>query len=85
MLCTEHGIDPHGVYEKHLGDLKEMCGVERDVIANDGVMPGKKPPPQMVVLECGEARRAADTASISPRRTILKPSPHHSAYGRQES
>jgi len=32
-LCTEHGVDPRGVYEKHLGDLKEMCGMERDVFA----------------------------------------------------
>jgi hypothetical protein len=37
--------------------------MQRDVIANDGVMPGKKTPPQMTVLKPGEARRAADTAS----------------------
>lgn len=59
-LCVGHGIDPRDVYEKHLGDLKEMCGMERDVIANDGTMPGKL---QMTVLKPGEARRAADNGS----------------------
>jgi len=62
-LSVEHGIDPRDVYEKHLGDLKEMCGMQRDVIANDGTMPGQKTPLQMAVLKPGEARRAADTAS----------------------
>ena len=58
-LCVGHRIDPRHVYQKHLGDLKEMCGMERDVIANDGTMAGK---PQMTVLKPGEARRAADSA-----------------------
>ena len=62
-LCTQHRIDPRDVYEKHLGDLKEMCGMERDVIANDGTMPGQKTPLQMTVLKPGQARRAAGTAS----------------------
>ena len=62
-LCTQHRIDPRDVYEKHLGDLKEMCGMKRDVIANDGVMPGKTSPLEMVVLKPGEARRAADTGT----------------------
>jgi len=61
-LCTEHGIDPRDVYEKHLGDLKEMCGMERDVIANDGTMRGGKTPLQMTVLGPGEGRRAAETS-----------------------
>jgi len=62
-LCVEHRIDPRDVYEEHLGDLKEMCGMQRDVIANDGTMLGKKTPLQMAVLKPGEARRTADTAS----------------------
>lgn len=60
-LCARHGIDPRQVYEKHLGDLKEMCGMERDVIANDGIMPGQKTSLQMMVLKPGEARRAAES------------------------
>ena len=56
-LCIQHQIDPRDVYEKHLGDLKEMCGMDRNVIANDGAMGG---PRQMEVLEPGKARRAAD-------------------------
>lgn len=40
VLCIEHGIDPRAVYDKYLGDLKEMCGMDRDAIANDGTMPG---------------------------------------------
>ncbi|MBD3266015.1 FAD-dependent oxidoreductase [bacterium] len=72
-LCVEHGIDPCDVYKKHLGDLKELCGMERDVIANDGVMPGGKPPRQMIVLKPGKARRAADNTikykfNILPRK-----------------
>jgi hypothetical protein len=59
-LCTQHRIDPRDVYEQHLGDLKEMCGMQRDVIANDGTMPGLKTPLHMKVLKPGEARRAAD-------------------------
>jgi hypothetical protein len=62
-LCIQHQVDPRGVYEKHLGDLKEMCGMERDVIANDGTMRGRKPSLQMTVLKPGKARRAADTGS----------------------
>jgi len=61
--CTEHGIDPRDVYEEHLGNLKEMCGMERDVIANDGTMSGKKTPLQMTVLKPRETRQAVDTAS----------------------
>jgi hypothetical protein len=62
-LCAQHGIDPRAVYEKHLGDLKEMCGMQRDVIANDGVMPGQETLPRMVVLKPGAARRAVDGAA----------------------
>lgn len=62
-LCVARGIDPRDVYEKHLGDLKEMCGMERDVIPNDGIMPGENPVLQMTVLRPGQARRAADAAS----------------------
>lgn len=62
-LCVARGIDPRDVYEKHLGDLKEMCGMERDVIPNDGIMPGENPVLQMAVLRPGQARRAADAAS----------------------
>ena len=61
-LCVRHGIDPRDVYDKHLGDLKEMCGMDRDVIANDGIMSGKTPL-EMTVLKPGQARRAADTTS----------------------
>ena len=60
-LCIQHGINPRDVYEKRLGDLKEMCGMQRDVIANDGTLTGKNLPRQMTVLKPGEARRAADT------------------------
>ncbi len=60
-LCIQHEIDPRDVYAKHLGDLKEMCGMERDVIANDGTMRGRKSRLQMTVLKPGQARRAADT------------------------
>ena len=35
-LCIQHQIDPRGVYEKHLADLKVLCGMEPDVIASDG-------------------------------------------------
>lgn len=37
--------------------------MDRDVIANDGTMPGEKSLLQMTVLKPGGARRAADTAS----------------------
>ncbi len=60
-LCVRHEKDPRDVYEEHLGDLKELCGMERDVIANDGTMRGRKPPLQMQVLKPGKARRASDT------------------------
>ena len=60
-LCIRHGIDPRGVYKEHLGDLKELCGMDRDVIANDGTLAGATAR-QQVVLRPGEARRAADTA-----------------------
>ena len=26
-LCVQHQVDPRGVYEKHLAELKELCGV----------------------------------------------------------
>ena len=58
-LCIQHTVKPRDVYKKHLGDLKELCGMERDVIANDGVMPGGR---QIVFLKPGEGRRAADSS-----------------------
>lgn len=58
-LCIQHGIDPRGVYEEHLGDLKELCGMDRGVIANDGIIPNDKSPR---VLKPEEVRRAADSA-----------------------
>ena len=61
-LCVRHSVNPRAVYEKHLGDLKELCGMERDVIANDGVMPGKSEVPPMAFLKPGNARRASDTS-----------------------
>lgn len=39
-LCIQHVIDPRDVYERHLCDLKELCGMDRDAIANDGKMSG---------------------------------------------
>jgi len=64
-LCTQHAIDPRDVYEKHLGDLKELCGMERDVIAKtEGKGNAKNMEPgQITVLKPGEARRAADQGS----------------------
>jgi len=61
-LCVMHKIDPRAVYEKHLGDLKELCGMDRDVIANDGNISSKNKQALMVVIEPGKARRAADTS-----------------------
>jgi hypothetical protein len=65
-LCVAHQIDPRDVYEKRLGDLKEMCGMERDVIPNDGTMPGNRTALPMAVLEPCEARRASDTSLKYP-------------------
>lgn len=59
-LCTEHAIDPRDVYTNHLGDLKELCGMDRDVIPSDGTMPGKAAPMQMTILPPGKARRCTD-------------------------
>lgn len=61
-ICTANQVDPRDVYQNHLVDLKEMCGMDGDVIANDGTMPGKTGPRQMAILNPGQARRAADTA-----------------------
>ncbi|MCP4541321.1 MAG: FAD-dependent oxidoreductase, partial [Chloroflexi bacterium] len=62
-LCVGHGVDPRDVYDKHLGDLKEMCGMQRDVIPNDGIVRGAKLPMVVTVLKPGETRRAADTGT----------------------
>ena len=57
-LCTQHAIDPRDVYQKHLADLKVLCGMDPDVIASDGVLPGQKK--GIAILPAGQARRVAD-------------------------
>ncbi len=34
-LCTQHQVDPRGVYEKHLPELKQLCGVGGQSQAGD--------------------------------------------------